>query len=78
MALAGLWEHWCSPDDEQQEMQTFTIATCEPSDQMRPIHNRMPVILAPTAFDSWLHEAFTAPLISYAGLLSVDPPALAV
>jgi putative SOS response-associated peptidase YedK len=74
MAMAGVWEHWRDPAGAQ-EVQTFTIATCEPNEEMRPIHNRMPVILPPVAYDSWLHEASGAPLVSYAGELAIEPPA---
>jgi putative SOS response-associated peptidase YedK len=42
---------------------------------MRRIHNRMPVILPPEAFDVWLREASAAPLVPYAGELSIEPPA---
>jgi putative SOS response-associated peptidase YedK len=51
-AFAGLWEHWKSVDEEPVE--TCTIITTEPNDLMTPIHNRMPVILAPTSYDQWL------------------------
>ena len=35
-------------------MRTCTIITCEPNDIMRPIHNRMPVILPREFEDRWL------------------------
>ena len=49
-ALAGLWE--THPDLGH----SFCILTTEPNDLMRPIHNRMPVILAPAQIDEWLSE----------------------
>lgn len=55
-AFAGLWEHWQPP--EGQPLETCTILTTEPNDLMAPIHNRMPVILAPTAYDQWLDPQF--------------------
>lgn len=51
-AFAGLWEHWQPPDGEVIE--SCTILTTEPNELLRPIHNRMPVILASTAYDQWL------------------------
>ncbi|TKS60043.1 MAG: hypothetical protein EWM72_01728 [Nitrospira sp.] len=51
-AFAGLWEHWTPAEGEPLE--TCTIITTEPNDLMAPIHNRMPVILAPTSYDQWL------------------------
>jgi putative SOS response-associated peptidase YedK len=55
-AFAGLWEHWTPAEGEPLE--TCTIITTEPNDLMAPIHNRMPVILAPTAYDQWLDPNF--------------------
>jgi putative SOS response-associated peptidase YedK len=51
-AIAGLWEHWQSPDGS--EIESCTLLTTGPNDLLKPIHNRMPVILAPEAFDLWL------------------------
>jgi putative SOS response-associated peptidase YedK len=33
---------------------TCTIVTTAPNDFMAPIHDRMPVILGPEAFEQWL------------------------
>lgn len=43
-AFAGLWDAWISPHGE--EVQTFTLLTTEPNETVKPIHDRMPVILA--------------------------------
>lgn len=51
-AMAGLWEHWQSPDGS--EIESCTLLTTGPNDLLKPIHNRMPVILAPKDFDLWL------------------------
>ncbi len=58
-AFAGLWEHWKPAEGEPVE--TCTIITTEPNDLMVPIHNRMPVILAPASFDQWLDPSFQQP-----------------
>ncbi len=55
-AFAGLWEHWKPAVGEP--IDTCTIITTEPNDLMAPIHNRMPVILAPTSYDQWLDPTF--------------------
>jgi len=55
-AFAGLWEHWKPAEGES--LDTCTIITTEPNDLMAPIHNRMPVILAPASYDQWLDPTF--------------------
>ena len=56
IAFAGLWEIWHdrSLGDDAPRVRTCTIITTEPNDLMRPIHDRMPVILPESAWDSWL------------------------
>lgn len=51
-AFAGLWEQWHSP--EGSDIESCTILTTEPTELLRPIHNRMPVILVPSTYDQWL------------------------
>src|SRR5688572_15850016 len=51
--FAGLWERWNAPDG-RGELRTFTILLTTPSDLIRPLHDRMPVILAPAKFGRWL------------------------
>ena len=51
-ALAGLWESWHSPDGGI--IDTCTILTTSPNELMEPIHNRMPVILEPEDYNTWL------------------------
>jgi putative SOS response-associated peptidase YedK len=52
MGLAGLWEHWMSADGS--EMESMAILTTEANATMAGIHDRMPVILPPSAWDAWL------------------------
>ena len=54
-ALAGLWSRWQPHDGAPVE--SFTILTCAPNEVMRPIHDRMPVILPPESIDAWLDPA---------------------
>ncbi|MCP4246580.1 MAG: SOS response-associated peptidase [bacterium] len=58
-ALAGLWEQWHSPDGSLVE--TCTILTTGPNELVRPLHNRMPVLLCPDDFDLWLDPDLTDP-----------------
>lgn len=50
-AFAGLWEHWQQGRDS---LYTCTILTAAAGDLMRPIHERMPVILPPSHYHAWL------------------------
>lgn len=50
--FAGLYEIWRPPLGEP--LTTCTIITTEPNDLVKPIHNRMPVILPKELEDLWL------------------------
>lgn len=52
LALAGLWETWIGPNGE--EVDTAAIVTTEANPTLSDIHDRMPVIVPPAAFDQWL------------------------
>jgi len=52
MAFAGLWERWRSPEGE--DLESCSIIVTDANELMRPIHDRMPVILAPEDWDAWL------------------------
>jgi len=54
--FAGLYETWRPRPESplQREVQTYTIITTEPNELMKPIHNRMPVIMPEKAEDLWL------------------------
>jgi putative SOS response-associated peptidase YedK len=52
MAFAGLWESWMGPNGE--ELETAAIVTTRANRALAAIHDRMPVIVEPDAFDFWL------------------------
>lgn len=52
LAFAGLWEHWQAPDGTPLE--TATIITTDANALVRPVHDRMPVILQPADYAAWL------------------------
>jgi putative SOS response-associated peptidase YedK len=55
--LAGLWDVWRNQSGKSVE--SFTIITTEPNELIRPIHNRMPVILGPEDEEQWLDVSHT-------------------
>ena len=67
MAFAGLWEGFRWPSGEVTR--TFCIITTSANEVMRPIHDRMPVVLAPEDWPVWLGETTGNPSVS------LHPPA---
>ena len=55
--FAGLYESWHAPDG--REIRTCTIITTDANDLVRPVHDRMPVILPERAEDIWLDPSET-------------------
>jgi putative SOS response-associated peptidase YedK len=58
-AFAGLWDAWRTPENEVLE--SCTILTTDANDLLRPVHDRMPVILQPRDFDRWLDTRLQNP-----------------
>ena len=65
MIFAGLWECWTVPEGAAltgslaerspgDTVETCTILTTSANEAVAPVHGRMPVILAPNAWDAWL------------------------
>lgn len=48
-AFAGLWDRWALPG--QDAVESFTIITTAANELLSPIHDRMPVMLDPAAYD---------------------------
>ncbi|WAT19000.1 SOS response-associated peptidase family protein [Aurantiacibacter sp. MUD11] len=69
MAMAGLWR------DTAEWGAAYTMVITEPNEQVRSVHDRMPVILPPDAWQQWLHgtpqEAFQL-CRPYAGAMQID------
>lgn len=53
-SLAGLWDTWRSPEGET--ISSCTIITITANTLLKPIHNRMPVILSKKAEEVWLNK----------------------
>lgn len=59
IALAGIWECWRSADGV--DLETCSLITTTPNDVVRPLHDRMPVILSGAAVDTWLDPDVAEP-----------------
>ena len=57
IAFAGLWEKWKDPAGELLE--SCTIVTCDASESIRKIHDRMPVVLPEESWDRWMDPAYS-------------------
>jgi putative SOS response-associated peptidase YedK len=53
LVMAGLWESWNDPESGEP-LETFAILTTDANEQLRDLHDRMPVVLEPQQFDEWL------------------------
>jgi putative SOS response-associated peptidase YedK len=51
-AFAGIWSE--VPGRNGESIHSCAIVTCEPNELIRPIHDRMPVVLMPDAEARWL------------------------
>lgn len=52
-AMAGLWERWMAPDGRAVE--SCTIVTTVANALVAELHERMPLVLAPADYDTWLN-----------------------
>ena len=53
-AFAGLVSSWVSPEGESVD--SFSIITTEANDIVKPIHDRMPLVVPADRYDDWLAE----------------------
>jgi putative SOS response-associated peptidase YedK len=58
MTFAGLWDLWPAPDGNA--VKSFAIITTQANDLLRPLHDRMPVVLAADRWAAWLGETEAA------------------
>lgn len=67
MAVAGLWERWeGSISEEGQEgepIESCTLLTTGANELIAPMHDRMPVIVAPENYELWLNPSEKDPAI---------------
>lgn len=56
-AFAGLFETWRDPDGDGSRLRSCTILTGPANAAIEPIHDRMPIMVAPALWDAWLDPA---------------------
>jgi putative SOS response-associated peptidase YedK len=57
--FAGLYERWIAPD--KKPVETCTIITTQSNDIVKPVHDRMPVIVPKIAQELWLNPQIKDP-----------------
>ncbi|CDZ79359.1 hypothetical protein BN59_03677 [Legionella massiliensis] len=71
LTVAALWDSWQAPGEEDV-IQSCCLLTTSANEMMRPIHDRMPVILTEKEQQAWLNcnssiNELTSLLVPYAG-----------
>lgn len=73
-AIAGLWERWEPADGSVLE--SCTLLTTEANARVRPLHDRMPVILPPEDWAPWLDPELEQAELLQPLLRPFDPAAM--
>ena len=65
-AFAGLWETWTpqsasAAGPDRLRIESCTIVTTEANAKLRELHDRMPVVLAPCDYGTWLNPKIEEP-----------------
>ena len=60
-AFAGLWERWVNRKNDHSIYQSCAIITTGASEAFRAIHHRMPAILKPQFYNTWLDPKYHDP-----------------
>src|SRR5580704_10806610 len=76
LAFAGVWETWTGPNGE--EVDAAAIVTTNANRTLAALHDRMPVILPPEAYELWLDTAKVDAQIAAALLVSARDDLLEV
>jgi putative SOS response-associated peptidase YedK len=78
LALAGLWEFWrpAGADHDGDPLITSAVMTTDAVGPLRDIHDRMPLVLPPDAWDAWLDPDVAATDDRIAALLRPPSPEL--
>lgn len=68
-AFAGLWDRW---EGDGQILDSCSIIVMPANEVMKPLHERMPAIIAPAHYDLWLDQRITEK-VEIMGLLNSAP-----
>lgn len=60
LAMAGLYEYWRGPDGSW--LVTAAIITTEATDELGLVHDRMPMVVPPQNWDTWLDPEVRGPV----------------
>ncbi len=70
LALAGLYEFW-RPSPDGEWLVTVSVLTTDSEGPLAPLHDRMPVVIDPSAYAAWLDPG-TALGPDFTGRMSVE------
>jgi putative SOS response-associated peptidase YedK len=59
-AFAGLWDCWRK---QGMPIESCTLLTTTANELVAPLHERMPVILSPADYETWLNPSTTEPMM---------------
>ena len=80
LAMAGLWEYWKPKDDPEGKypdgLVTASVLTTAAAGVLAEVHDRMPLVLPPDAWDTWLNPDIGKDDESVARLLAPPPAEL--
>ncbi len=71
IGLAGIWEHWLGADGS--EIETMAILTVDANSDVAVLHDRMPAVVPPELFESWL-DMRAVPADTATRMLAPAPP----
>jgi putative SOS response-associated peptidase YedK len=70
LAMAGLYENWKTPDGDW--LTSVTVITTAAVDQIRTVHDRMPLVVTREHWDRWLDPQLTADFGAMVGLVELE------
>ena len=74
-AFAGVWDQWQGADNL---VESCAIITTTATDELRQVHDRMPVIVPPDLYGDWLQTGGKGYLVPYNGEMEFYPVSKAV